>query len=152
MINRNLALRKSDTGYWVQMSRLDNFELDELWRKHEGMVNVKIGRPVSPGTDEQNRAMHSLLAAYYKTGFHSAPDEFSTSLEAFKVWIKMQYGPCWCVDLDGQKTKVPKSWADYSKTERIRLIDGLISEINQSGAYTVSEEIQEIICGMQKEA
>lgn len=152
MINRTLALRKSDTGYWVQMSRLDNFELDELWRKHEGMVNVKVGRPVSPGTDEQNRAMHALLTAYYKTGLHSAPDEFSTSLEAFKVWIKMQYGPCWCVDLDGQKIKVPKSWADYNKTERMRLIDGLVSEINQSGACAVSEEIQEILSGMQKEA
>lgn len=113
-----------------------------------GKVNIKITKPTSPGTEEQNRAMHALLMEYYKTGLHSAPE--GTTLAEFKIFMKIEYGPCYECEYKGHQIKAPKSWADYSKDERRDFIDGLISEIHQSCAYSESDRIQEIIEGMEQ--
>ena len=114
--------------------------------KYGGEANVKISRPVKPGTEDQNRAMHALLTAYYVTGMHSAPEGYT--LEAFKIYMKLRFGPVYQIEIDGHDVRVPKSWSDYSREERRDFIDGMISEIYQSGALSASEKIREIIEGM----
>lgn len=152
MINRNLLLQR-DPGrayYHLNLPLLDTLEIECLDEEHHGYVNVKISRPESPGTAEQNAAMHALLQAYYATGMHSARGIFRESPAAFKLWIKMQHGPCYCTDMDGVQIKVPKSWAAYNKHERSALIEGLLTEIGESGAYAESEKLREIIAGMEQ--
>lgn len=143
MINQNMILRKDDDGFFV---RLDGLEINRLFSKYGGAVNVKVSRPVSPGTDEQNRAFHALFTEYYKTGLHSAPE--GCTLAEFKNFMKIQYGPHTFIDVSEERYCVLKSWADYTKHERVAALDGLISEVNQSGAFAESEKIREIIGGM----
>jgi hypothetical protein len=146
MINRNLTLHKNESGYWLRMSRLDEYELAKLVRKHDGLVNVKISRPVSPGTDEQNRAAHALMQEYFLTGMFSYP---AKSLAELKIYLKIAYGSVYDMIYKGEEIKVPKSWRDFSKQERHNFINGLLAEIHASGAYAESEEIRNIIAGME---
>jgi hypothetical protein len=145
MITRNVELVKINQS--VFDIRIISTELEDLYKKHDGWCNVKISRPESKGTEEQNRAMHSLLTEYYKTGFSSSPE--GCTLAEFKVFMKLQFGPVYDFHVDCKNIKVPKSWADYSKQERHDFIDGLISEIHQSGAYNHSDKIRQIIEGME---
>ena len=144
MISQNVTLHHISSDAFAIF--IDDPELGVLASKYGCEVNVKISRPVKPGTEEQNRAMHALLTAYYVTGMHSAPEGYT--LDAFKVYMKLRYGPVYQIEIDGQNVRVPKSWSDYSKDERREFIDGLISEINQSDAFAASEKIREIIEGM----
>lgn len=122
-------------------------ELDALLIKHKNEVHIKISKPVTPGTEEQNRAAHALLTAFYVSGFASIPD--NCTLAEFKVRKKLEYGPVYEFEYRGQTAKIPKSWAEYSKQERIDFIDSLLAEITQSGALAASEKLQEIIKGME---
>lgn len=145
MISRNVEMTKINQS--VFDIRILSHELEALYKKHDGWCNVKITKPEAKGTAEQNRAMHSLLTEYYKTGFHSAPE--GCTLAEFKIFMKLEYGPSWEIRYNAKNIMVPKSWADYSKEERMHFIDGLISEIHQSGAYNHSEKIRQIIEGME---
>lgn len=147
MISRNVTPEKVGIDQYV--IRISDNELSRLCYKY-GVVNMKLGPPMKPGTGAQNKAMHSLLTEYYKTGLHSAP-EGSTIIE-FKDYMKYLYGISRKIVIDGKDTILLKSWADYSMSERREFIDGLISEIHQSGAYVDSLEIQEIIKGMEEAA
>lgn len=118
-----------------------------VFEKNKGLVNVELKKPMSAGTNEQNRAMHALLMAYYMTGKHSAPD--GMTFEEFRVYMKLIAGPCFQMVIRGKETTIPKSWSDYSKAERCDFIDYLISEIHQSGAFNESEKLREIIKGME---
>jgi hypothetical protein len=110
-------------------------------------IIIEAKKPISKGTEEQNRAMHGLLTAYYKTGMHSCPQP--CTLADFKVHIKSIYGPQIIQKVGGRECLIIKSWANYTKQERINLIDGLIAEIKQSGAVAESYELQEILKGME---
>jgi hypothetical protein len=145
MINRNVELTQINIG--VFDIRILSAELNDLYKRYGGMVNVKISKPEAKGTEEQNRAMHSLLTEYYKSGYHSAPEGYT--LAQFKIWMKLQYGPVYDMYIDGKDIKVPKSWSDYSKQERSDFIDGLVSEVKQSGAYNDFVKIREILDGME---
>lgn len=148
LLSQNVALEFE--GGDLFSLRVSGPQVLELFKKYHGQANVKLGRPETPGTEQQNRAMHALLCAYYLTGMHSAPE--GCTLDDFKIYMKVQYGPCYEMDYQGRQVRVPKSWADYSKQERVEFIDALISEINQSGAYSASQKIRDIIAGMQQEA
>lgn len=146
---RNLPIYKHGlVGFAIYLG--NDPALQALAEKHAGQVHVRVSKPVTPGTEEQNRAMHSLLKEYYVSGFHSAPE--GCTLEAFKLYIKIQYGPCHEMDYQGRPVRVPKSWADYTKQERSDLLNGLISEIHQTGAFAACPKLQEIIAGMESEA
>lgn len=107
----------------------------------------KCGYVEPVGTDEQNKAMHSLLAEYYKTGLHSAPEGYT--LPEFKIYCKLQYGPeAYKMEFDGHEILVPKSWSHYTKTERREFIDLLLAEIFQT-VRPLTKKLQEIIGGMQ---
>jgi hypothetical protein len=129
---------------------LSDPELADLMDKHSGMVNVKVSKPVTPGTEEQNRAAHALLTAFYVSGFASIPE--NCTLAEFKVRKKLEYGPVYEFEHNGQTVRVPKSWADYSKQERTDFLEGLIAEVTQSGALAASDKLQEILKGMEDNA
>jgi len=145
MISQLLTMVKSGDGYKVEIPA--SSEADKLFLKTGGLVAVTIKKPENPGTEAQNRAAHSLMQAYYQTGMHSSPD--GTTFSEFRVRMKCEYGPVTTVSAKGITYMVPKSWADYTKEQRMGFIDGLISEIHQSGAYTESDKIREIIQGME---
>jgi len=148
MINKNVRPALVDYIANCYTITICDAELTKLVYKH-GEVNIKISKPEKPGSERQNRAMHGLLAEYYKTGFHSCPEP--CTLAEFKIYMKLAYGPVYNLFYNGQEVRVPKSWADYSNDERRKLIDGLISECRQSGAYAEKEEIRQIIDGMSDE-
>ncbi len=145
MISRNVELTKINSS--VFDIRIISHELEDIYKNHSGWCNVKITKPEAKGTEAQNRAMHALLTEYYITGFSSAPE--GCTLVEFKIFMKLQYGPVYDMHVGVNDYKIPKSWADYSKEERMHFIDGLISEIHQSGAYNHSKRIREIIEGME---
>lgn len=148
MFNRNVTMLKSVFGYVIRVEEreADN-ELDDLFEKHGGLVNVKITKPSSPGTEEQNRAAHALLTAFYISGYASIPE--NCTLAEFKIRKKLEFGPVYEFEHKGQMVQVPKSWSEYSKQERCDFIDGLIAEITQSGALAASPKLQEILAGME---
>lgn len=151
MINRNILIKKTDIRkFTFKVGPEEADEIQKILAKYSDVLFLKIDRPISPGTEEQNRTMHALLQAYYVTGMHSAPEPFNKSLAGFKIWIKSQYGPCYYYDMDNTQVRVPKSWADYTRSERMNLIDGLISEIKQSNAHNESDKIREILNGMEQ--
>jgi len=148
MINRNTAIAQiGEKTFSIETTLEEAEKLSGLIKKYGCVLHVKIAKPISPGTEAQNNAMHALLTEYYKTGMHNSPE--GTTLAEFKNIMKAQYGPQIIIDHKGEKYKILKSWADYTKQERTDFIEGLLSEIHQSGAYTESIKIQEIILGME---
>lgn len=128
--------------------KLPEDKLESLIKKYGNFLSVKITKKINKGTEEQNKAFHSLMTAYYHTGMHS----FEGTLEAFKVYLKILHGTCYDMTLkDGRQVRVPKSWSDYTKLERTEMIENVISEINQSGAVT-DKKIQEILTGMNEKS
>lgn len=146
MITINVTPEKVGIDQYV--IRVNDNALTKMVYKY-GVVNMKLGPPMKPGTDAQNKAMHSLLTEYYKTGLHSAPE--GSTLTEFKEYMKYLYGISKKIVIDGKDTILLKSWSDYSVRERREFIDGMISEIHQSGAYVESLKIQEIIKGMEEQ-
>jgi len=151
MIDRNLALKKIGETYFVQFESFDNDELNLLFVKHKGTVNVQIRKPASLKTENQNNALHSLLLAYWLTGMHSAPEYFRKSYLLFRLHFKLSYGPCYNTVHNGKEVKIPKSIADYTKEEMAAILAAAITEIHETGAYASSKDLQKIIAGMDSE-
>jgi hypothetical protein len=145
MINRNVPLQFDPDGSAFLLMR--DTELENYIVKYRGVVNVKVGKPETPGTEQQNKTAHALLTAFYVSGMASIPD--NCTMAEFKIRKKIEFGPCYEFEHRGQFVRIPKSWADYSKEERRVFIDSLISEITQSGALTESPKLQEIMKGME---
>jgi hypothetical protein len=145
MINRNVPLQFDPDGSAFLLMR--DSELEKYIVKYKGVVNVKVGKPETPGSEQQNKAMHALLAAFYISGMASIPD--NCTLAEFKMHKKSEFGPCYEYEQKGKLVRIPKSWADYSKEERCTFIDALMAEITQSGALAESEKLQVIFQGME---
>jgi hypothetical protein len=127
---------------------------------------------LTEGTGEQNRAFHALCQEYWASGLHSYP---AKTFAQFRDYIKRDLGAGFesfvVATPDGIKkaadrTEVSeiltrygitdtntyalgklKSWADYTKKERIATIDHLIAEMIQAGVN--SAKFQEILRGME---
>lgn len=148
MFNQNVVLASTDTPDKFYIVVTDP-ELTKLYVKYKGMVNVKVMRPLEKGTNEQNRAAHSLMNAVFDTGMHSSP---ALTQAEFKLWCKMSFGPVFDWEIDGVPVKVPsKSWADYTKEERCNFITRLLNYTDLIGAYGASSKVREIIDGMHSE-
>lgn len=102
--------------------------------------SVQIDKPVIPGTQEQNRFMHSLLNEYFKTGMHSLPEVFRSCPDGLKAWYKERFL---------SSNKAPSSWSRYNKGQRMAFIDMILSDIKQSEALQESRKLQEIIQGAE---
>lgn len=118
------------------------------------------------GTSAQNRAAHSLMAEYFRTGLHSYP---AKTFAEFRDYIKRDLGAGFesfvyaCPEgVKKVKTReeIPaeynnakfamgrlKSWSDYTVKQRTETIDRLISEMDQAGVNT--PKYQEIRKGME---
>ena len=121
-------------------------ELDRIYAKHAGYFTVRITAPVKSKTLKQLAAVHSLLSAFYFSGFASMPE--NCTLAKFKLLKKVEYGLCFEMEYQGKLVRVPISMADYSKDEMREFIDKLLAEIKQSGAES-DKKIQEILCGLE---
>lgn len=144
----NVDIIADDLGLHIRSRNVGDVEA--AIKSYGGIVHLKISKPIEKGTDNQNRAAHSLLDAFYKTGMHSAP-EWVTNSDLFKLWMKVEHGPCYQKEMkDGTIIKIPISWSLYSKMQRTDFIECIIKDITQSGALTESEKIQEIIKGMEE--
>ena len=120
---------------------------------------------VTEGTGKQNRAFHSLVQEYWQTGAHSYQ---AKTFERFRDFIKRDLGAGFesyvyadetgmhkVKTIDEIPDSVPmshrlgklKSWAAYTKNERIATLDRLISEMLQAGVN--SRKFHEILEGME---
>jgi hypothetical protein len=149
MISKNVDVITEDVLHHVYTIRITDPELTKLSYRFNGKVHVKIGRPEEQKSEKQNRAAHALMTEFFLTGLHSSP---AKNPEEFKLWLKFQIGVCYDYEYEGRPCRVPKSWANYTKRESREFIDALISMVHQSGAYTESERIREIIAGMESNA
>jgi hypothetical protein len=136
--------------------------------------NLTVGayynvEPACEGTSAQNRTFHKLIAIYFRSGLYSYQ---ANNEQELKDQIKLHIGRgvknYVYVDNEGHKRKskdLPKyvmankygekylwaklySWADYTKKQRMELIDGLIKEMLQTGVN--SREFEEILQGLEK--
>lgn len=125
------------------------------------------------GTGAQNRAFHALVSCYWQSGAHSYQ---AKSFNDFRNQIKRSLGAGFeafvYAEIVGGKpiirdaatyAEIPepvrrdpdlkqlvrgrlKSWADYSKRERIATIDRLVAEMIEAGVNT--KKFHEILEGM----
>lgn len=143
-INANIVFNNGRFGLDTQKSAEFQRYLAKYSEKWGGRVGISLSAPIAKGTEAQNRAMHALLAAYYKTNQHSEED---CSLEYFKTKKKIDYGVFNIHVVDGKEVLNLVSWADYTKDERTKFISGLMSEIMQT-VQPLTAELEEIIIGM----
>lgn len=129
------------------------------------------------GSNAQNRAFHALLTEYWRSGLHSYP---AKSFEEFRNCIKRSLGAgfeafVYAEIVNGKPVikdaatydEIPehirhdpdlkqlvrgrlKSWADYSKKERMETLDRLIAEMHEAGVKT--KKFFEILEGMERAA
>ena len=111
--------------------------------------------PAEDGTDRQNKAWHSLLTEYWRSGCHSY---HANNFLHFRELIKLNLGAgverYYCLVSDkGVPLDIPvikyrvKGWGRYTKKERKQAIDNLISEMIQAGVTT--KKFDEILQGME---
>jgi hypothetical protein len=114
--------------------------------------------PSNTGTDRQNKAWHSLIQEYWRSGLHSYN---AKNFLHFRELVKLYLGAGTekyynLVDKDGKTLENPiinyrvKSWINYTKKERKESIDRLIAEMIQAGVN--STKFNEILRGMEKNA
>jgi hypothetical protein len=123
--------------------------------------NLTVGayynvEPACEGTEAQNRTFHPLVQEYWRSGCHNYP---AKSYLEFREYIKLYLGAgteeyMRLVDEYGKPLEKPvvdiriKSWSDYTKKERRKTIDLLISEMLQAGVQT--KEFYEILDQLEK--
>lgn len=123
-------------------------EAMEKWDK-KGYVQVILKAPESPATEAQNRMFHGLLGLYWKSGIHS----FDT-YEDMRNTVKKRFGVAKYMSIDSEQYLYLVSWADYTKKDRMRCIDGLIADMEQTGILSsrFAEEYLEIVNGVKDAA
>jgi len=134
---------------------------------------LKVGayyncEPAAEGTDAQNKTYHALLQCYWRCILTGDFDEIQNStcyaydaksFEHFRALTKLCHGagmekfrnlanedgtPC----PKGRPDYRLKSWADYTKKERQRTIDNLISDMLLVGVK--DRHFEEILQGMER--
>lgn len=125
-----------------------------------GYITLTASLPRQQGTDEQNRAFHSLVGEYWRSGCSS-----DASFEDIKTRIKLQIGGAEFFAYYTDRThvvesveqiptgvkmviEIPKSWSDFTKEERTFAIDSLMKEMVEAGVN--SKKFDEIVGGMSK--
>ena len=127
--------------------------------RYGGYVNVELSLPHKIGSEEQNRAWHSLIKEYWLSGCSSYQ-----SYEDMRDSLKLKVGGAssYIYLTDKQHTvnsieeipkgaryiEVPKSWGDFTRDERKEMIDFTIREMIESGVN--SKKFDEIILGMER--
>ncbi len=122
-------------------------------------VTVTIENVKAPGSNEQNKAWHSLIGEYWASGcssYHSYEDMrdlLKLKICGAKEWVYLVDGRQHTVkDYESipngcQKVGIPKSWSDFTKQERRDMIDFTIAEMIQAGVNT--KKFDEIMKGLE---
>ena len=126
-------------------------------KKHGGYITIKMCEPERVGSDAQNRAFHSLLGEFWRSGL-SSYESYDDMRDSFKLRVagadeyifiedgKVRHVPN-LEQVRGRYAEVPKSWADFSLDQRKEAIDMVIAEAVMAGINT--KHWDEIITGMQ---
>ena len=124
--------------------------LDTAESKYGGYVTLELSLPHKIGSEEQNRAWHSLIREYWLSGCSSYQ-----SYEDMRDSLKLKVGGAkeYIYLTDRQHTvrslsEIPKSWTDFTKDERAEMIDFTIREMIEAGVN--SRKFDEILSGMEK--
>jgi len=127
-------------------------------KKHGGYITIKMCEPERVGSDAQNRAFHSLIGEYWKSGL-SSYESFDDMRDTFKLrvagadeYIFIENGKVRHVksldEVKGRYAEVPKSWADFTVEQRKDAIDEVIREATMAGIN--SRKWEEILRGMEE--
>jgi hypothetical protein len=149
-IFRGCKVIEKDGKLGIDISSRYPEEFQEALRSFkDGFVQVVLKRPSKSKTEAQRKTFHALYRLYYKSGLHS-----SKSYDALKVDLKVRYGWVFDYDVDGETYRVVVSTEKYTMEWYSRLIDGTISEMEQSGILVsqYANEYQEIRRGMESES
>lgn len=130
----------------------------ESAKKSSGYVTIKMTLPTRWGTDAQNRAFHSLIGEYWKSGL-SSYETYDDMRDTFKLraagadeYIFIENGKVRHVksldEVKGRYAEVPKSWADFTVEQRKDAIDEVIREATMAGIN--SRKWEEILRGMEE--
>jgi len=130
----------------------------EAGKKRNGYVTIKMTLPERVGTDQQNRAFHSLIGEYWKSGL-SSYESYDDMRDTFKLraagadeYIFIENGKVRHAksldDVKGRYAEVPKSWADFTIEQRKDAIDEVIREATMAGIN--SRKWEEILRGMEE--
>jgi hypothetical protein len=118
-----------------------------LEKKKGQLVRIRISKPISKKTEQQNRALHGMITEWYKSGQHNAPE--GLSFLEFRLWAKIHYGPeAYKMEYEGREVLVPKSVADYTKDEMINMIDLIKADIQET-MRPLTPKMEEIFLGME---
>lgn len=124
-------------------------ELDKLYEKNpEHIVHVTIEKAVKPGSDEQNRAMHSLLQELWMFLMKNSNNPIM-DFTVFKEYMKLQFNFVYYFEKDGKTVAVPMRWSRMNKLQRSEFMEKLISYINELDGCNQFGKIQEILKGME---
>jgi len=135
-----------EKGYDIHLGKCE--ELDKLFKKYGGEVNVSISKPKDSKTDQQMRALRALIGAFFFTGASSCPEDVK-DVDRFTIWLKLQFGYYIDMDVHGQKLQVIKSFGDASKDELQDVIDKVLKLIDMCEACQ-DEKIIEIRNEMER--
>lgn len=127
--------------------------------KYGGYVTVEVSLPHKIGSEEQNRAWHSLIREYWLSGC-SSYQSYEDMRDSLK--LKVAGADSYIYLTDKQHTaktlddipkgaryiEVPKSWGDFTRDERNDMIDFTIKEMIEAGVN--SKKFDEIILGMER--
>jgi len=127
-------------------------------KKHGGYITIKMCEPERVGSDAQNRAFHSLIGEYWKSGL-SSYESYDDMRDTFKLraagadeYIFIENGKVRHVksldEVKGRYAEVPKSWADFTVEQRKDAIDEVIREATMAGIN--SRKWEEILRGMEE--
>jgi len=129
-------------------------------KKTGGYITVTVELPKQPGSEEQNRAWHSLIQEYWKSGCGSY-DSFEDLRDQLKLRICGAKEYIYLTDRQHTVTRiddippsvpyiaVPKSWRDFDKSDRKDMIDTTIQEMMEAGVNT--RKFEQILMGLQAE-
>ena len=111
----------------------------------DGFVQVGLKRPSKSKSEAQRSTFHALYSLYFKSGLHS-----SDSYDTLKVDLKIRYGWVFNYKVEGEIYRVVVSTEKYTMEWYSKLIDGTISEMEQSGILGSKyyEDYQKIRSGM----
>lgn len=127
--------------------------------KYGGYVNVELSLPHKIGSEEQNRAWHSLIREYWLSGcssyqsYEDMRDSLKLKVGGAKEYIYLTDKQHTVKSIDeipkGNKyVEIPKSWTDFTRDERKEMIDFTIREMIEAGVN--SKKFDEIILGMER--
>ena len=132
--------------------------LAESAKKAGGYITIQFSLPKRYGTDAQNRAFHSLIGEYWKSGL-SSYESFEDMRDTIKLriagadgYLFIDNGKLRSVknldEVKGRYAEIPKSWVDFTLEQRKDAIDEVIREATMAGIN--SKKWDEIINGMEK--